>query len=456
LLLDSTSAYVRAAAPKVLAHDEPTAVPSAYWVRKSGDVFVRRGDPFALARARFDALGERITSLPACGRFMTALRADERAAPQIGLLVGIPGSWRQLTIEELCAQPVAQACAHVALGLDFEPAVARATQEFVEGLYCDSFEFVSIAPLHGVKYAGSGFDFIPQVRVEPLTDDEMSRCLHSGIVQTLVSTVDEEWPRTQVGLTTRFKIRKDVGGKPREEERASARHEEALAGGRLERALEALHVYKEGAISAPSVLSYGRNWPVSGGWSFVSIPGRVRPSYGSEYLLSESDADRIPPFVKRLERVRRDDVVDSACRRFSYAADRERVDDALVDLIIAAESLFLGDAGSAREKGEMRYRLALRAAFYLESEPDRRRATYDLVRKLYDLRSAIVHGGRPSHRDLRLGEDVHDLPYFAREAERVIRRALHQVIATAGESGRKIDWETVVFSDASSKATRED
>ena len=42
-------------------------------------------------------------------------------------------------------------------------------------------------------------------------------------------------------------------------------------------------------------------------------------------------------------------------------------EDALADLVIAMESLFLSDAGEAKERGELRYRLAQRLAFFLRT-----------------------------------------------------------------------------------------
>ncbi len=62
----------------------------------------------------------------------------------------------------------------------------------------------------------------------------------------------------------------------------------------------------------------------------------------------------------------------SQCR-FSDAGDRERDDDALIDVIIAAEALFLPN-----ERLELGYKLALRAAFFLAPE-----VAADAVRTLH-------------------------------------------------------------------------
>jgi hypothetical protein len=60
-------------------------------------------------------------------------------------------------------------------------------------------------------------------------------------------------------------------------------------------------------------------------------------------------------------------VLANAVRRFSYACERDRPDDRLVDLMIAAESLFLGGESGPGNRGELSYRLSLRAAFFIDS-----------------------------------------------------------------------------------------
>ena len=80
-------------------------------------------------------------------------------------------------------------------------------------------------------------------------------------------------------------------------------------------------------------------------------------------------------------------------RRFNIAFERQQLDDRIVDLMIAAESLFLHDAGSPGERGELRFRLAVRAAKFIESPRYAPRQVFDLMRKAYDVRSQVVHGG---------------------------------------------------------------
>lgn len=78
-----------------------------------------------------------------------------------------------------------------------------------------------------------------------------------------------------------------------------------------------------------------------------------------------------------------------ATRRLSLAALRNADDDRTVDACIGLEALL----GEGRD--ELSHRLALRAATALgtrSSNPFNAQATYDLMKKVYVHRSAVVHG----------------------------------------------------------------
>lgn len=88
----------------------------------------------------------------------------------------------------------------------------------------------------------------------------------------------------------------------------------------------------------------------------------------------KKDALRLP--MKRL---------GSAIRRLS------NVDSAL-DLGIALESIFLNDIGD--DRGELSFRLRLRAARWIEDDISKREDLYQLIGDLYNLRSRAAHSGR--------------------------------------------------------------
>ncbi|WP_141753571.1 HEPN domain-containing protein [Streptomyces agglomeratus] len=81
--------------------------------------------------------------------------------------------------------------------------------------------------------------------------------------------------------------------------------------------------------------------------------------------------------------------MDTAARRLLRARlERSRPDDALVDAVIALESLFAGT-----NQGEIRNRIGTAVAWLLApDDPDRREERFTETKQLYDDRSGIVHG----------------------------------------------------------------
>ena len=74
-----------------------------------------------------------------------------------------------------------------------------------------------------------------------------------------------------------------------------------------------------------------------------------------------------------------------AIRRLYYAETRSKIEDKVVDIMIAAESIFIADGGS-----EKQFRVALTAAKWICS--DNRDKNYQYFKEAYNIRSKIVHG----------------------------------------------------------------
>ena len=70
----------------------------------------------------------------------------------------------------------------------------------------------------------------------------------------------------------------------------------------------------------------------------------------------------------------------------------EKVVDAAIDLGIALEALYLSDLSD--DRGELTFRLRIRAARFIGTHAAERKRIFELVGKLYGLRSTAVHIGR--------------------------------------------------------------
>jgi len=138
---------------------------------------------------------------------------------------------------------------------------------------------------------------------------------------------------------------------------------------------------------------------------------------------------------------------DFSIHRFNLAFDRGLLADRIVDLVIAAESLFLGDL-DVQDRGELRFRFALRAAKFIEHPNYSEHDIFRVMRLAYDARSAIVHGGSPKVTRLPDSESA-KLPTFIDAIEELVRLGLRKGLSMK-EDGKKMRqaeyWDALVFS----------
>jgi hypothetical protein len=77
-----------------------------------------------------------------------------------------------------------------------------------------------------------------------------------------------------------------------------------------------------------------------------------------------------------------------AVSRFTSTTERQNPTDRLIDASIGLENLFLQGTND-----ELSFRLALRAAWFLGQSANERREIFGQLKKVYDSRSRVVHGG---------------------------------------------------------------
>ena len=118
-------------------------------------------------------------------------------------------------------------------------------------------------------------------------------------------------------------------------------------------------------------------------------------------------------------------------RRLSYQAGRARIEDELVDILVAAEALYLSDVNFE----ELGYRLALRSAAL--SEPAAlgvtRRDVFELMKSAYTVRSKIVHGELPKPKDVKVKGTPVPLAEFVQSVEDVVRQGMRIALRRAAD-----------------------
>lgn len=268
-----------------------------------------------------------------------------------------------------------------------------------------------------------------QLTLDVLTDDEVTRCERLGILRTQFPDFPMIMSHDAVGIRRNESQDKILGGElepiPSEVDHFGKRNF-LNPHMMVDDVMCLLRLFKPCALKCAGHVSY-TDWKWLAGGSTVHVAaGRAM---GSSYEISVSDHEVLRTLWQLL--IRESDHFDFALRRFSLAFDRESIGDRLVDLVVAAESLFLGDI-DVGDRGELRFRFALRAAWFIEHPSFDGRTTFAMMRRAYDARSAIVHGGTP--RDIRVpGNESSSIADFTLCLAEFVRLALQKALLLAAD-----------------------
>lgn len=439
-LYEAAKAYVRAAIE--LAHERspeksaPISGGPSNWVRESETVFRMRETeiPYwflCLARCRNEMM-----ALSEYGPLVAALRSDAAIAPLLETLVGSPWSAMRIEADSIIQHLVWQTTeASGELGFDAS-AFEEVFRRLVADLHRPELDYVFVTPLFGLMAESLPMRLMPpSVEIDRLTDSEIARCLRIGVLPSPISAIGAGIALVGSGAGVRicFKVRRRIDEVSKDESDRATNEIERL---RLqtEAVIYALRLFKEGQVPIVGSVLFTEQWPSASGTQSMGTFGG--PSI-CNYELKADETVEFRRFWDDLQKCSaKAQFVEAAMRRFGYAGERHRPEDQLVDLLIAAESLFLTDAGGATDRGELRYRLSIRSAFFIEESGYSRHELFDHMRHAYNVRSAIVHGGRPEARDLVLPKrDRVELPKFVEETRRLLRLSLKKAIrmAAAGD-----------------------
>ena len=114
-------------------------------------------------------------------------------------------------------------------------------------------------------------------------------------------------------------------------------------------------------------------------------PVNFRAGFSGLFVIEENEVDSIVDFVNDLKNIPTDSFA-VALRRFHLYFDRDLIQDRALDLMVALESMFSEDPEA------IAYKIALRAAYLIEREPQKRKNLFEFLKKAYKARNSIVHG----------------------------------------------------------------
>ena len=386
--------------------------------------------------------------LPAYDKCTQALKADEIIGPHLDRLVGTSISASRIEVDDILQSVIYRMVDHEGNFEFTDDRLADMWGKLAEFFVATHIPWTMVAPLPRLKVPTLPLRLNDEIVLDRLTDDEVTRCCACGVLRPDAPQLPLIYADMAVGIRFTRRLPKviRVDGEtislPRESEgRFGSRPilREDLV---VDDVLSALRILKHGRVRATGYATWTDSPLFLGGLSF-RVLGQW--PYGGDYDLAESEVPELRELWQLLVSAGR--RFGFSIHRFSRAFDRGLLVDRIVDLVIAAESLFLGDSG-AKDRGELRFRFALRAAKFIEDLPYDELETFRVMRRAYDVRSTVVHGGVPD--DTRLPDnDSATLQIFTDAIEELVRLALRKALSM-NESGDRLRqsayWDSLVLS----------
>lgn len=397
------------------------------WRRTQPGEFVQEGVPTELWSPISAGASNDLHALPEYEECVAALRADPKIRPQLDTLVGTATGASRIEASTIADGILTRLASEVGAWRFDEARFDAAYEEYESALFADSFAYVLIAPLPGLTSDALPIRLDDRSEIDTMTEDEALACIHGGLFGPTMGALPLISIRTESALRVTTTFPKVVGDMATWSQDAldhlGTLHELAW------RVVVALRLATAHQIVAPGTVHFPDNPLSARVISFGPLalhPRRIM--FATTYDLGADDVAALTETWGQLsdEGVKRHKELGVALRRYSDAADRERRDDALIDLMIAAEALFLPGI-----RDELKYRLALRAAFFIAEDMGlSRRDVFSHMSRAYNARSILAHGG--SLRDLKLADGTHvPLDEFVRVTTDHLRVALRKAVRLA-------------------------
>ncbi len=423
------------------------------WARGQDDQYVPAVKPMSFMAPE---TRQQLAALPSFKELETAVQASPVLAPMLGCLVGTPRSRSLFGVWSVAD----------AFLPSLEDLVRGETISFDDRynaisnlLRLREVEIQTTCPLRGITFGEVPVNLAPGLSIDKLTLDETILALDVGLLQPVFG-----WGspfRIDAGqsfaLKKRMRLPLVVNSQGQERPGDDGSLAMVLASQARDEMLQlqqciALMTHEPVSISGSVSHISSPTYIISdtGVQSSLISPG---PWFGTSINFDQSSCEGLRALwdIANSRSFSRNRAIALAVRRLTIGTQRKDVEDRLLDVFIAAEALYLSDADDARERGELRYRLALRAAVWSEGTLDgwTRRDVFKLMKTGYDARSAVAHGGQPRPKDVIVKSTQVTLPDLVRATEDVVRAGLYKAVQKmAGtDKGLTIPWDDLVLPD---------
>jgi hypothetical protein len=387
-----------------------------------------------------------LQSLAEYAAVRAAIVEEPLLAAQMDMLVGSPylGAIR-VTVDSVVNAAVGSTIKAVGQpifdGATFDTCYA----EIEASLASPDVMHIVLAPLLGYSSETEVVRLTPTLSIRPLNESELARAIDLGLVTSIFGPGRPIFDPPSHTIELSRPVPKTLGDLPIEPVDALQRFQ--LESDNVPaHVVSGLRLFKGGNLATSGRMDSSSFYFMRDGGSY-RVDDRPLLRYQPGYHLSESEAEQFVAFYQACnsEPVAKSPGLAMALRRMSFHSERPRPDDQIVDLMIAAEALFLGGRDDP-ERGEQRYRLALRAAAYTPTNTWDRRQLFRLFRSAYDARSVVAHGGTVNKCRLPDGQDI-ALVDFVKVAAEQLRSALKRAIEDTATAAKPfaVDWEALLL-----------
>lgn len=406
----------------------------------------------ALTRALKPDVMNRLSQLPSYAALDEVVGRSAAVGPLLNKMVGTPFRQTLFTTRQLAEAfiPTAEDMMQ-SHHYDFQ----RRYEEIVSHLILREIRYQVTCPIQGVSFDEGEVILGKDLLIERMTTDEIVAAYSMGLLPAqfpmMPMIFSDDTSAFALKKTCRLpRVVRSAGSQPDADELNLISGVNATE--ELEHLLQclALMTHERVSISGSMVQRVDSDFLETGSW-VSALPRSTARHFSVGFTLPSDKCAELQHIwgLSHDDSLIQNKALALAFRRLAFANERVRPEDRLLDIFIAAEAFYLTDVGDNKERGELKFRLALRAAVWSEGILPgwSKRQIFDQMKRGYDARSAVAHGGEPRPKDLHVQGARVGLPEFVQAAEEIVRVGIYKAFRQLPDGGKRfsVPWDDLIL-----------